>query len=112
MIAENIRNIMVFLHGHSVSTSRAVRMFKTYGEDAIEKVRSDPYRLGAGSITPASKSISAARRSPKVTGSAGTIRHGRVFMHDRTIMHRRDRGSTTATRQDPGFGLDLRSGSP
>lgn len=40
-----IRNIMLFLHSNGVSTSRAVRIFKTYGEDAIEKVRSDPYRL-------------------------------------------------------------------
>ncbi len=40
-----IRNIMVFLHSNGVSTSRAVRIYKTYGEDAIEKVRSDPYRL-------------------------------------------------------------------
>ena len=40
-----IRNIMVFLHSNGVSTSRATRIFKTYGEDAIEKVQSDPYRL-------------------------------------------------------------------
>jgi exodeoxyribonuclease V alpha subunit len=40
-----IRNIMLFLHSNGVSTSRAVRIYKTYGEDAIEKVRSDPYRL-------------------------------------------------------------------
>ena len=40
-----IREIMVFLHSHGVSTSRAVRIYKTYGEDAIEKVRTDPYRL-------------------------------------------------------------------
>ena len=40
-----IRDIMLFLHSNGVSTSRAVRIFKTYGEDAIEKVRSDPYRL-------------------------------------------------------------------
>ena len=40
-----IRQIMVFLHSNGVSTSRAVRIYKTYGEDAIEKVRSDPYRL-------------------------------------------------------------------
>jgi exodeoxyribonuclease V alpha subunit len=40
-----IRNIMVFLHSHGVSTSRAVRIYKTYGEEAIDKVRSDPYRL-------------------------------------------------------------------
>jgi exodeoxyribonuclease V alpha subunit len=40
-----IRDIMLFLHSNGVSTSRAVRIFKTYGQDAIEKVRSDPYRL-------------------------------------------------------------------
>jgi exodeoxyribonuclease V alpha subunit len=40
-----IREIMVFLHGHKVSTSRAFRIFKAYGSEAIEKVRQDPYRL-------------------------------------------------------------------
>jgi exodeoxyribonuclease V alpha subunit len=29
---------MLFLHSHGVSTSRAVRIYKTYGEQAIEKV--------------------------------------------------------------------------
>ncbi len=36
---------MLFLHSHGVSTSRAVRIFKTYGEQAIEKVRDNPYAL-------------------------------------------------------------------
>jgi exodeoxyribonuclease V alpha subunit len=40
-----IRDIMVFLHSHGVSTSRAVRIYKTYGEEAIEKVRANPYVL-------------------------------------------------------------------
>jgi len=40
-----IREIMVFLHGHKVSTSRAFRIFKAYGNEAIDKVRQDPYRL-------------------------------------------------------------------
>ena len=43
--AKHIREIMLFLHSHGVSTSRAVRIFKTYGEQAIEKVRSNPYTL-------------------------------------------------------------------
>src|SRR6516162_1138577 len=43
--AKQIREIMLFLHSHGVSTSRAVRIFKTYGEQAIEKVRSNPYAL-------------------------------------------------------------------
>ncbi len=40
-----IREIMVFLHSHGVSTSRAVRIYKKYGEKAIEIVREDPYTL-------------------------------------------------------------------
>src|SRR5258707_958768 len=43
--AKQVREIMLFLHSHGVSTSRAVRIFKTYGEQAIEQVRSDPYML-------------------------------------------------------------------
>src|ERR1700751_511328 len=40
-----IREIMLFLHSHGVSTGRAVRIYKTYGEQAIEKVRANPYTL-------------------------------------------------------------------
>ena len=43
--AKQVREIMLFLHSHGVSTSRAVRIFKTYGEQAIENVRSNPYML-------------------------------------------------------------------
>ena len=40
-----IREIMVFLHSNGVSTSRAVRIYKKYGEAAIETVRANPYSL-------------------------------------------------------------------
>ncbi len=40
-----IREIMVFLHAHGVSTSRAVRIFKTYGQQAMAVVQENPYRL-------------------------------------------------------------------
>jgi exodeoxyribonuclease V alpha subunit len=40
-----VREIMVFLHSCGASTSRAVRIFKLYGDAAIEKVRADPYAL-------------------------------------------------------------------
>ncbi|MFZ1413293.1 MAG: ATP-dependent RecD-like DNA helicase [Defluviicoccus sp.] len=40
-----IREIMIFLHSHGVSTSRAVRIFKTYGADAIRLISKNPYRL-------------------------------------------------------------------
>jgi exodeoxyribonuclease V alpha subunit len=40
-----IREIMVFLQSHGVGTSRAVRIYKTYGVDAIPLVSENPYRL-------------------------------------------------------------------
>jgi exodeoxyribonuclease V alpha subunit len=40
-----IRQIMLFLHGHGVGTSRAFRIYKTYGQDSIQKVQQDPYCL-------------------------------------------------------------------
>jgi exodeoxyribonuclease V alpha subunit len=40
-----IRAIMVFLQSHGVGAARAVRIYKTYGDQAVEKVRENPYRL-------------------------------------------------------------------
>src|SRR5260370_12823769 len=40
-----IRNIMLFLHSNGRSTRRAVGIYKTYGEGAIERVQTDPYCL-------------------------------------------------------------------
>jgi exodeoxyribonuclease V alpha subunit len=40
-----IKEVMIFLQGHKVSTSHAVKIYKTYGDASIDVVRSDPYRL-------------------------------------------------------------------
>jgi len=40
-----VREIMIFLHAHGVGTARAVRIFKTYGHEAIKVMTDDPYRL-------------------------------------------------------------------
>ena len=40
-----VRDIMVFLHSHGISTSRALRVYKLYGEEAIARVRANPYLL-------------------------------------------------------------------
>ena len=36
---------MVFLHQHGISTARAVRIYKTYGDESRKKLRDNPYRL-------------------------------------------------------------------
>lgn len=40
-----VREIMVFLQSQGMGTSKAVRIYKTYGDEAIRKVRENPYRL-------------------------------------------------------------------
>jgi exodeoxyribonuclease V alpha subunit len=40
-----IREVMLFLQGHGVSATFAVKIFKTYGDDSIRVVETDPYRL-------------------------------------------------------------------
>ena len=40
-----VREIMIFLHAHGVGTARAVRIFKTYGHEAIKIMTENPYRL-------------------------------------------------------------------
>src|SRR3954454_11303547 len=40
-----VREIMVFLHSHGVGTARAVRIYKTYGADAVQVMTENPYRL-------------------------------------------------------------------
>ncbi len=42
---KEIKNIMLFLQGYDVSTSFAAKIYKTYGNDSIEIVKSNPYRL-------------------------------------------------------------------
>src|SRR5258708_35698968 len=40
-----VREIMLFLHAPGVGTERALRIFKTYGAEAIEVMSENPYRL-------------------------------------------------------------------
>ncbi|MEM7601372.1 MAG: ATP-dependent RecD-like DNA helicase, partial [Verrucomicrobiota bacterium] len=42
---KSVRDIMIFLHEHGLSTARALRLFKTYGQETVGILRADPYRL-------------------------------------------------------------------
>ena len=42
---KEIKNIMLFLQSHDVSTSHATKIYKTYGNESIQVVRENPYRL-------------------------------------------------------------------
>lgn len=41
----DIQEVMVFLHSQGISTAFAVRIYKVYGAEAMEKVTENPYRL-------------------------------------------------------------------
>ncbi|MBQ6519402.1 MAG: ATP-dependent RecD-like DNA helicase, partial [Anaerolineaceae bacterium] len=42
---KEIKNIMIFLQGHNVSTSHATKIYKTYGNESLKIVQENPYRL-------------------------------------------------------------------
>lgn len=42
---KQIKEIMLFLHSHGLSTQLAVKIYRQYGDQAISVVSSDPYRL-------------------------------------------------------------------
>ncbi|MGN1167929.1 MAG: ATP-dependent RecD-like DNA helicase [Lachnospiraceae bacterium] len=42
---KEVKNIMLFLQSHEVSTSHATKIFKTYGSESIQIVKENPYRL-------------------------------------------------------------------
>ncbi len=42
---KSIREIMLFLHQYGISTSRAVRIYKTFGHEAIPIITQNPYEL-------------------------------------------------------------------
>ncbi len=44
---KQVKEIMLFLHSHGVSTNLAVKIYKQYGDQALEVVRTDPYRLAS-----------------------------------------------------------------
>jgi exodeoxyribonuclease V alpha subunit len=42
---KEIRQVMIFLQSHEVSSAYATKIFKTYGNESIEVVQENPYRL-------------------------------------------------------------------
>ena len=42
---KKVRDTMVFLHQHDIGASRATQILKKYGDDAIDLISSNPYRL-------------------------------------------------------------------
>lgn len=76
---KRIREVMVFLQGHGVSSTYAAKIFKQYGDDSIQIVKANPYRLamdifGIGFITADKIAESLGfEKNSHVRAEAGTI---------------------------------------
>ena len=42
---KDIKNVMLFLQGHGVSTAFASKIYREYGKESVSKVQENPYRL-------------------------------------------------------------------
>ena len=85
-----IRKVMMFLQSHGISTLFAVRIYKEYGDNAIEYVNEDPYRLaqdfygiGFFSADKIALSIGLERNSPQriMAGINHVLSASREFGH-------------------------------
>jgi exodeoxyribonuclease V alpha subunit len=85
-----IRDVMMFLQSHGISTLFAVRIFKEYGDNAIGYVTQDPYRLAADfygigffSADKVARSIGLAPDSPEriMAGIKHVLAASREFGH-------------------------------
>ncbi len=85
-----IRDVMMFLQSHGISTLFAVRIYRAYGDQAIALVTEDPYRLarefygiGFFSADKVALSIGLARDSRRriMAGISHVLAAGREFGH-------------------------------
>ncbi|WP_054029579.1 SF1B family DNA helicase RecD2 [Desulfatitalea tepidiphila] len=85
-----IREVMMFLQSHGISTLFAVRIYKAYGDQAVAMVSEDPYRLAADfygigffSADKVALSIGLAPDSPQriMAGIKHVLAAGRQFGH-------------------------------
>ncbi|MFO7494301.1 MAG: helix-hairpin-helix domain-containing protein [Desulfobacterales bacterium] len=85
-----IRDVMMFLQSHGISTLFAVRIYKEYGDNAIPYVTQDPYRLasdffgiGFFSADKVALSIGLASDSPQriIAGIKHVLSASREFGH-------------------------------
>jgi exodeoxyribonuclease V alpha subunit len=42
---KQVKDIMLFLHSHEISTNLAIKIYKEYGDQSLGVVQSDPYRM-------------------------------------------------------------------
>jgi len=96
-----IKEVMIFLQGHEVSTGLATKIYKYYGDDAIDIVQQDPYRLardifGIGFLTAdkIARSMGLAADSPQrvAAGVAYTLNQatddGHVYLPTPVLIQR------------------------
>ena len=125
-----IKEVMLFLQSHGVTSSLATKIYKYYGDEAIGIVRSDPYRLardiyGIGFLTADKiaralghplRFTGARRRRAALCAQRSQRRRACLFAQQRTGQdgHRNVGGDAGADRR-PGlcnFGAATKSRSP
>ena len=42
---KRIKDVMLFLHGHNISTSLAIKIYKQYGDETLKILQTNPYQL-------------------------------------------------------------------
>ena len=40
-----VKDVMLFLQSHGISTAYSIKIYKTYGDETVEKIKNNPYRM-------------------------------------------------------------------
>ena len=105
-----IRDVMMFLQSHGISTLFAVRIFKEYGDNAIPYVTEDPYRLasdfyGIGFFSADKVALSIGLATDSNERIMAAIKH--VLAASREFGHCYLTGSQTRTQVNELLEMDL-----
>ena len=110
-----IREVMMFLQSHGISTLFAVRIFKEYGDNAIRMVTDDPYRLandfyGIGFFSADKVALSIGLSKDSIQRITAGIKH--VLAASRDFGHCFLTESQIQTQVQELLGLDLKERLP
>jgi exodeoxyribonuclease V alpha subunit len=112
---QTIREVMMFLQSHGISTLFAVRIYKEYGDSAIRIVTDDPYRLasdfyGIGFFSADKVALSIGLSKDSVQRITAGIKH--VLAASRDLGHCFLTESQIQTQVQELLGLDLKKRLP
>jgi exodeoxyribonuclease V alpha subunit len=116
-----LQNILVFLQGHGIGLSQALRLYRHYGSQVVEKIKENPYRLaeevfgiGFKSADKIARQMGLAEDAPERVRAAiiyalnRAAEEGHVYLPRQDLFARLQELLAIADRPEPEFAMENR----